>query len=309
MSKPITRTRPRTKSAPARGALRQPITVSARWLVTAICIAIAAAIACTWGAICLTFWQGSWQLLYHPTAPVTRTPASAAIAFDNVEFGPSPAGTPRLRGWWIPAGPGSSYTAIFLHGANGNLSDTVDDLARLHAANLNVLAFDYRGYGQSEFMRPSETRWREDAESAIQYLRDTRHIAARSLVLVGSGLGANLALQVAAAHPELAGVVLEEPVEAPTDAIFRDPRARMVPARALVSDRWDSNTTAASLRIPSLWFFRRGQGGDKTPEAFERVTARKVIVWLARGETGQRDYEDALSRWLDDLPARADRVD
>ena len=64
-------------------------------------------------------------------------------------------------------------------------------------AGLNVFAFDYRGYGQSHFAHPSETRWREDAESALSYLTGTRHIPANAIILVGKDLGANLALEVA----------------------------------------------------------------------------------------------------------------
>jgi uncharacterized protein len=304
MSKPINRTKAGTKStlsSTSKPASQEQETVSPKWLLTAVGIAIAAALSCTWATLCLMFWQGSWQLLYHPTKSITRTPASDRIAFDKVEFAPSQAGIPQLKGWWVPASPDSPYTAIFLHGANGNVSDTVDALARLHAAKLNVLAFDYRGYGQSEFVRPSETHLREDAESAIAYLKDTRHISAGSLVLVGNGLGANLALQVAAAHPELAGVVLEYPIEAPADAIFRDSRARLVPARALVSDRWDSGVAAANLRIPSLWFYREA---NQRHDAFDRVTSRKVIVSFNRPETEERDYADALGRWLDDLSGK-----
>ena len=84
----------------------------------------------------------------------------------------------------------------------------VDALARLHAVGVNVLAFDYRGYGQSAFVRPSEADLRQDAEWAFQYLSETRHIDRGAIVLDGEGLGANLALEVASAHPELAGVVL-----------------------------------------------------------------------------------------------------
>jgi uncharacterized protein len=300
MNKPVVRTKPARKSAPA-----EPGTISARWLITSIGITIAAAMVCTWGALCFMFWQGSWQLLYHPTSTITRTPASAAIAFDNVEFAPSQAGTPQLRGWWIPAGPESRFTAIFLHGSKGNMSDTVDALVRLHAAKLNVLAFDYRGYGRSKFVHPNESSLNEDVESAIAYLRDTRHISPRSVVLVGNGLGANLALQVAAEHPELAGVILEDPLEAPADAILRDPRARLVPAHWLAKDRWNSTTSAQSLRIPSLWIYQQPTGGAQEAgsrsEAFDRVMSRKVIVWLTRPETEREDYTDALARWLDDL--------
>ena len=312
MSKPIPKTTSTRRFARSSSSTStepsQPATVSARWLLTAVGIAVAAGLVCTWGALCFMFWQGSWQLLYHPTSTVTRTPASASIAFDNVDFAPSQAGVPQLKGWWIPAGPGSRFTAIFLHGSKGNVSDTVDALALLHAAKLNVLAFDYRGYGQSKFVHPNEAYMREDADSAIAYLKDTRHISPGSVVLVGTGLGANLALQVAAEHPELAGVILEDPLEAPADAILRDPRARLVPAHWLATDRWNSTPPALSLRIPSLWMYRQpivsAQGTGRRPEAFEHVMSRKVIVWLTRPETEQRDYTEALARWLDDLAAR-----
>ena len=267
-----------------------------------------AAAFCAWGALCLIFWQGSWQLLYHPQVTVARTPANIGLAFDDLGFAVTEAGVPRLNGWWIPAVPGARYTrytALYLHAATGNLGDTVDALARLHSAGLNVFAFDYRGYGQSRPVHPSEAHWREDAEWALQYLTGTRHVAAGSIVLVGNGLGANLALEIAASHPELAGVVLDEPLLAPTDAIFRDPRARLVPAHWLVREQWDSNAPATSLRIPSLWFYRPAKvpttKASVLPESFKRVPARKVLVWLPAADKDDADYTSTLTAWLDDL--------
>jgi uncharacterized protein len=305
MSKPTSRSNPSRKSTPAHRESVQPVTVSARWLVSAISIAIGAAIVCTWLAICLMFWQGSWQLLYHPAAPVTRTPANIGLAFDNVEFAPDEDGTPQLKGWWIPGPPDARYTAIFLHDAKGNLGDTLNDLRHLRSVGLNVLAFDYRGYGQSKFVHPSERHWREDAEAAIEYLTETRHIPSASLIVAGSGLGANLALEVAARHPELAGVVLDEPVTSPADAIFGDPRATLVPAHALVRDRWDGAAPARDLRIPSLWFHTQFSPGAKQPSwrpaMFEHVISPKRLAVLTDGDEKEKEYTDALSSWLRDL--------
>jgi hypothetical protein len=261
---------------------------------------------CAWGALCLLVWQGSWQLLYHPSAPIASTPASADIAFSDIAFGASEAGIPRLQGWWIPAVPGARngrFTAIYLHGASGNLGNSIDALGRLHSAGLNVLAFDYRGYGKSQFVRPSEAHWREDANSALQYLTGTRHIAPQTIVLVGNGLGANLALEIAAAHPELAGAVLEQPLVNPANAIFNDPRAHLVPAHILVNDRWDSSAAAADLLIPSLWFAEAGGAASDEKKDFNKVTATKMLVWLpASGAEQQKDIGSALDRWLDGLP-------
>ncbi len=283
--------------------------VSGRWLISAVVLSIAGAALCCWAALCLLFWQGSWQLLYHPTAQVTRTPASVGLTFDPIQFAVSDAGQPRLKGWWIPAASGASFsrfTVIYLHGQKGNLSDTVDSLLRLHGAGVNVLTFDYRGYGQSQFVRPSEAHEREDADWAIEYLTETRHIDPATIVLDGDELGANLALEVAASHPELAGVVVNSPLLTPMDAIFKDARARLVPARLLVRDRYDLNAAAASLRIPLLWFKVESEPGQsaKEPEAYHKVSARKMLVWLnPSGDTGKQQT-DALERWLDELAGR-----
>jgi hypothetical protein len=289
----------------------EPARVSGRWLLEAVAIVLGAAVFCAWCAFCLLFWQGSWQLLYHPTAAVTRTPASLGLAFDAVGFAVTDAGTPRLAGWWIPAAPDAKFarlTVLYLHGQDGNLGDTVDALARLHAAGVNVLAFDYRGYGQSQFVRPSEAHWRQDAEWAIEYLTGTRHVTAAALVLDGTGLGANLALEEASAHPELAGVIVESPITDPARAIFSDARARMVPAHLLVRDRYDLNAAAANVRVPVLWFESNAVSAagvvPHAPAAYGKIGNRKMLVWLSpSGDLGEQTAA-AFSRWLDELPAR-----
>jgi len=218
-----------------------------------------------------------------------------------------------LQGWWIPAATGanySRYTVLYLHGQSGNLFDSLNDLAALHEVGVNIFAFDYRGYGQSQFMRPSEARWREDAEWALNYLTATRHTTAGSIIVEGSGLGANLALEIGAAHAELAGVVLESPLATPTDAIFKDPRSRLVPAHLLVRDRFDADQAAAALRIPSLWLMAPpGARADPEPSAhpagYDLVGASKMILWLAPASEPNQEFLNAWSRWLDDLPVRA----
>jgi hypothetical protein len=288
-----------------------PPTISGRWLLIAIPTVLATAVLCAWGALCLLFWQGSWQLLYHPSSKVARTPASIGVPFLPIGFDTTAAGQPRLTGWWVPAAHNareSRYTFLYLHSQNGNLGDSVDHLAEIHAAGVNVFTFDYRGYGQSEFDHPSEARWLEDATAALQYLTATRHIDPGTIVLDGANLGADLALEFASVHPELAGVVLESPIDDPANAIFNDARANLVPAHLLVGERYDLDTPAASLRIPSLWFLPfpgpNANGPAENPEVFQKVSARKMFVWLPPGKTTTKNFSDELSRWLDDLQTR-----
>ncbi len=292
--------------------MSSPPTVSGIWLLKAASVALVAAAACAWLTLCLLFWQGSWQLLYHPASAVMRTPASAGLAFDPVAFATTESGEPRLRGWWIPAAAGARYarfTVLYLHGQTGNLGDAVAELAALHDLGLNILAFDFRGYGQSEFAHPSEAHWREDADWALQYLTATRHVAAGAIILDGKDLGANLALEVAAAHPELAGVVLDSPLPSPADVIFADPRALLVPARLLAGDRFSAASAAAALRIPSLWLVappdaKKAEDLSSFPAGYRQAAAAKMLVWRTPVPASGQEPAIALARWLDDLPGK-----
>jgi len=299
----------RSTAAPRGLVPANPPQVSGRWLLLALSGTLVAAALCAWLALCLLYWQGNWQLLYHPSAALTRTPASAGLAFDSIGFATTPAGVPRLNGWWIPASPDapdSRYTVLYLHDKDGNLSGTVDQLAPLHEAGVNVFAFDYRGYGQSLFAHPSEKRWLQDAEWAFQYLIATRHVDPHSLLVDGRGLGANLAVEFAAAHPGLAGVVAEAPSPDATRPLFDDARARMVPAHWLARDRWDLAAAAAALHVPSLWFLPfPSQTNDGTPAHnpafFEKISAPKMFVWLPPGRTTTANFSQEFSRWLNSL--------
>jgi hypothetical protein len=289
-------------------------TVPARWLLSAAAVSVLAAALCAWGVLCFLFWQGSWQLLYHPASAITRTPATANLPFDPVAFAPDNSGVPQLTGWWIPAAPGAHYahfTVLYLHGQNGNLSDAVDDLTFLHAVGLNVFAFDYRGYGQSKPAHPSEALCLEDAGSALNYLTETRHLPPNTIVVTGKSLGANLALEFAAAHPDFAGTILDQPLDAPMNAVFNDPRAALVPAHLLVRDRYDTNAAASALRIPSFWFesqtsptaTQTDSRPSAAPQAYARMSAPKTLIWLSANDPALAAQRSAaLSRWLDDLP-------
>jgi pimeloyl-ACP methyl ester carboxylesterase len=256
--------------------------------------------------LCLLYWQGSWQLLYHPKPAVTSTPASAGLSYQPVRFGAIETGQPQLTGWWIPAGDSvqnsGTRTVLYLHGADGNLGDTVETLAALHAESLSVFAFDYRGYGQSQPGKPSEERLRQDAEWAWIWLTGTQHVPATSIVLMGSGLGANLAAAMAAGHNEMAGVILDGPSENTMGPVFGDPRSRLVPARWLVADRYDLPAAAAGLHIPSLWLLGKTSRRDTLPAAYALDNGSKSSAFLYPPVAHDPHFAETLRRWLDDLP-------
>ena len=231
------------------------------------------------------------------------------MPFEPVGFAADETGQLRLSGWWIPSSPGATlnrYTILYLHGAIGNLGDNIDELSRLHALGPNIFAFDYRGYGQSQFAHPSEARWQEDAGWTLSYLTQTRHVDPHTIVLMGNELGADLALEVAAMHPELAGVIVQSPVEDPASAIFNDSRAGLVPARLLVRDRYDIDAAAAKLAVPSLWLLPSNTNAPNAgePTAFTKASATKQLIRITTAQDSASQTSNAISHWLADLPAR-----
>jgi pimeloyl-ACP methyl ester carboxylesterase len=282
-------------------------TISPSWLLKALGILLLAAMLCAWLTLCLLYWQGNWQLLYQPkpaaTSGLARTPASVGLVFEPVKFATTETGTPRLYGWWLPAsGFGPRFTVLYLHGASGNLSDTVDTLATLHHENLPIFAFDYRGYGQSQPasipVRPSEKQLRQDAEWALTYLTLTRAIPAKNIIVFGSTLGANLAAQLAADHSELAGLILDQPLEDPMAPVFNDPRSKLVPAHWIVTDHYDLTRAAATLSVPSLWLLPKAQ---VIPQSYQADPAKKQAAWLTTPTITDPNFHEALKRWLDNL--------
>jgi fermentation-respiration switch protein FrsA (DUF1100 family) len=69
------------------------------------------------------------------------------------------------------------------------------------------LTYDYRGYGTSEGI-PTEENTYEDAETAFNYLVQTRGIPQSKIILHGRSLGGGPTVDLAARH-KVAGVILE----------------------------------------------------------------------------------------------------
>jgi pimeloyl-ACP methyl ester carboxylesterase len=291
---------PRQKAA-ARIPQRPPQTVpppviSGRWLAWALLVALSAAVICAYAALCLLVYQGQWQLVLHPSAAITRTPASQGLKFDDIRFDYTETGSPRLDGWWVPADTDARWSAstiLYLHGGDGSLSGTVDDLGTLHSVGINVFAFDYRGYGRSAGPKPREKHMREDAEAAWSYLSDTRHLAPKSIVIYGSGIGASLAADLAVKLTP-AGLILDGPTEPARQLIKADARARILPG-FLITERFDPAESLQALGVPKLFLDRSG-AKSRTGELYKAAALPKEYF-----ELGQGAFEPTLRRFLDEV--------
>ncbi len=251
---------PRTRSsspAPAAQASlspENPPTVSGRWLLAAFAVTLAAAALCAYAVLCLLFYQGQWQLLFHPSRAISATPSSVGLAFDDIRFDVTDAGIPRLDGWWIPASANSpsAPTILFLHGARGSLSDCVPALAALRNLGVNVFAIDYQGFGHSAGRHPTERLLNSDAAASWTYLTGTRHIPARMIVVYGDGVGATLSARLAARFTP-AGVILQDPNPPARQIFLSDARARILPLFLLQKEFLNPTAELARGHAPLLF--------------------------------------------------------
>jgi len=106
----------------------------------------------------------------------------------------------RLDGWLYQDG---ARTAIICsHGLTGDKSDWVDIAPWLAAGGYMVLAFDFRGDGDSGG-RYDANKLDLDMLSAIAFVKSR---GAQKVILLGSSLGAKVALRVAS-YTSVAGVI------------------------------------------------------------------------------------------------------
>lgn len=280
-------------------APQAPPTVSGRWLFGAIAISFALAAACAYGALCLLFYQGQWQLLFHPSRAINATPAGAGLAFDDIRFDVTPAGMPRLDGWWIPAptANASAATILYLHGARGSLSDCVPALIALHSLGVNVFSIDYQGFGRSAGTHPTERLLDDDAVAAWTYLTDTRHIPVRSIVVYGDGVGATLAARLAARFAP-AAAVLQDPNPPARQIFLSDARARILPLFLLQKEFLDPDADLARADVPRLFLdFHSGAGSRRAHGLFDLSSYPKQYYDLRRAPADA--WVATLRRFLD----------
>ena len=144
--------------------------------------------------------------IFRPDEDLSADPGAMGLEFEDVRF--TAADGVTLHGWFVPGGNGA--TLVLLHGNAGNISGRLSRLAELHRRlGMNVLIFDYRGYGLSEG-RPFEKGTYLDAEAALDYLGSRSDVDPDRIVLFGHSLGTAIAVETAVRR-EVYAVLLEAP--------------------------------------------------------------------------------------------------
>jgi len=142
------------------------------------------------------------------------------------------------------------FTWIFFHGNAGNIGHRLENLSSVyHKLGVNVVALDYRGYGNSEDAPITEAGMIRDAEAVYQWCLDSPDINSDKIILFGRSLGG--AVAAALVHRNIgkkpfSGIILENTFVSTASmagAIFPAIK-RLVEVSAveylLVKDKWQT---------------------------------------------------------------------
>ncbi|KAK9090269.1 hypothetical protein Sjap_023446 [Stephania japonica] len=108
--------------------------------------------------------------------------------------------------------PMATSTLLYSHGNAADLGQMYELLVQLSIhLRLNVLGYDYSGYGQSTG-KPSEQQTYADIEAAYKYLEESCGAKQEEIILYGQSVGSGPTLDLAARLSRLRAVVLHSPI-------------------------------------------------------------------------------------------------
>jgi uncharacterized protein len=233
----------------------------------------------------LIYFPGSQRALADPPAALDLPVERAEIVTEDGV---------RLVSWVMAGDHSAKRWLLVCHGNAGNLSefDRPTHYAGLRRLGLNLLAFDYRGYGESAGV-PSERGLYKDADAAYRYLRETRGVPADRIVLFGHSLGSAVAIDLVSRVPA-AGLIVEG---AFTSVIDRGQELYpYIPVRWIAGSRFGSLEKVARLSVPKL--FLHAAADDVIPVAhgrrlFDAAPEPKTFVELQGGHGDAFDVDSA----------------
>lgn len=197
-----------------------------------------------------------------------------------------------VNAWYHAAAPDAA-TVLFLHGARRNLNGSQHRIERLTGLGLNVLAIDYRGFGRSTPLLPSEETALEDARAALDELMRRQPDASKRFVY-GYSLGGAMAIALAAERDGIAGVIVESSFTSISDLV-RGTRWGWVPfVSAAVTQEFDSRARIGRVNEPLLLLHGTADGviphtmSDELLAAATLVPAgyKRVVKFEGAGHRG-----------------------
>lgn len=147
----------------------------------------------------------------------------------------------QLAVFWGPV-PGATKTVFYFHGNGEDLGQVNFILSNYRLQGVNVLSFDYRGYGLSEG-EPTEKSTYRDANAVLDFAVANLGVDAERVVLHGRSLGGGVAMELASTRGA-AGLVLE--------STFLSVYRLFLPFSGLPGDKFVNYRKAPKVSCPTL---------------------------------------------------------
>lgn len=208
-----------------------------QYLLTAIVIV-------TLVVVCIRHFETS--NVYFPSRTLMSTPAEAGLEYEDVELQADDG--VRIHGWFVPASGRARATVLFCHGNGGNMGDRVDIIRILNDLGLNVMIFDYRGYGTSGG-RPSEKGTYLDAEVAYVYALKRSNDDPDSVIIYGKSLGGAVGIDLATRRK--ARVLISDSAFTSTEAMAEEMYPAL-PAKYFLRIKYDNISKIGRIDMPKL---------------------------------------------------------
>ena len=243
--------------------------------------------------------------LYQPSKTILRTPADAGMTYEDLSL--TTQDGVRINAWYLPR-EGARGTVLFCHGNAGNMSAKIETARVFIALRMNVLLFDYRGYGKSEG-EPSEDGTYLDSLAAWDYLTVQRGEDRKRIIIQGRSLGGAVASRLAA-EKDPAGVILESAFTSLPDLAKSAARSPM--AALACADKYDCIANCSRLLCPALVIHSRQD--EVIPYAMGRrlyeiipASNKEFVDISGRHDTGWLDslqaYAGGIAAFLDEVLA------
>ncbi len=228
----------------------------------------------------------------------------------------TPANNEKICGWHLQVDKQrGERLVLFLHGNGSHRARRLSWYELCWSLNVDVLAMDYRGYGDSEG-HPSEKALTEDALATWEYATKTLGYRPDQIIIAGESLGGGVATKLASTvcqkGDQPAGLLLVATFSSMLDAARN--RFWWLPVRFLLLDRYRSDLEILHVTCPVLQFHGTHDSivplplaqrlHQVTPAESKSGVAKQFFIFRGTGhndvlDRNGSDMQESIHTWID----------
>ena len=196
----------------------------------------------------------------------------------------------KVAGWYVPSKT-EPKTVILLHDIGKDHRAFETFTGKLVARGIGYLALDLRGHGASvnkggyrafakEGVDNEYNKMTRDVNAAVEFLQG-KGVSEEDMMLVGVGMGANVAAKAASLWPSLGGLALLTPV-----TNFRDvlpiPSLRVYKGPVFIAAAADDKKTFLEASVMrNVAFLNSGEGNVTFATAYDKKGHELLDAWVS----------------------------